>query len=146
MNQSIKVALRITQKSTEAVCGPILQLENTNLDIFFDEKRAQAKIFDECVKDMMISSLYGRNCSVIIYGENKSGKTFTSGILPYALEFEDGLIKIEEYHGLLPRCINEVLTFQEKQKNLRFDFFLSFLLLENEKLIDLLDENKSEFS
>lgn len=84
----------------------------------------------------------GYNCSIFAYGQTGSGKTYTMFGPNFSGDFSG-----ESEDGMIPQAINQIfkqVDDLEKSKNKEFTVYWSFLQIYNEKLYDLLQDNKSE--
>ena len=82
--------------------------EMFSFDNVFTSEITTKQIFNEQVRDLVLSSLKGINQTIFAYGQTSSGKTFTMrGPTPQQMK---GLPK-DQSVGLIPLSINEIFAY-----------------------------------
>ncbi|CAD8061889.1 unnamed protein product [Paramecium primaurelia] len=104
-------------------------------DRIFGPDSEQADVFEEVGKPILDSVMNGYNGTIFAYGQTSSGKTFT-------MEGPDN--PNERTKGLIPRVMTELFdVVHSKSDDLIYIVKVSFLEIYNEKIMDLLDTNKT---
>ncbi|CAK80317.1 unnamed protein product (macronuclear) [Paramecium tetraurelia] len=104
-------------------------------DRIFGPDSEQADVFDEVGRPILDSVMNGYNGTIFAYGQTSSGKTFT-------MEGPDN--PNERTKGLIPRVMTELFdVVHSKSEELIYIVKVSFLEIYNEKIMDLLDTNKT---
>ncbi len=141
VKEKIRVALRVRCSKDSKSKNEII-IKAKNLDFVFDEFAPQRQIFLDCVQPKIDTFLSGVNSSICVYGENKSGKKYTCGIIELFQSSTDNLFfEINEDSGFVIRTINEVLKFYYKSEE-AFKVYFSIIQIFNEKIQDLLNPNE----
>ncbi|AET39709.1 Kip1p Ecym_4688 [Eremothecium cymbalariae DBVPG len=113
-------------------------------DQVFGVESDQESLFDKVARAYITEMLEGYNCTVFAYGQTGTGKTYTmSGdISVVGASLEDpNYVLLSEHAGIIPRVLVEL--FQQLQRESEdYSVKVSFLELYNEKLRDLLVEDK----
>ncbi|CAD8161308.1 unnamed protein product [Paramecium pentaurelia] len=104
-------------------------------DRIFGPDSEQADVFEEVGRPILDSVMNGYNGTIFAYGQTSSGKTFT-------MEGPDN--PNERTKGLIPRVMTELFdVVHSKSDDLIYIVKVSFLEIYNEKIMDLLDTNKT---
>ena len=107
-------------------------------DYVFNDKATQQDVYDKSIKPIINSYFDGYNATIFAYGQTGSGKTFT-------------MFGNENNNGITPRVLHEIfsrLTMlkEQKDKDIQYSLYVSFLEIHNEKLRDLLDKDNTNIS
>ena len=160
-NESIKVFVRIRplvqrEDGTEAVACVGESVKEVLLDSaehsasaqfdhVFGPGSTQGDIYDQC-SYVASSVLEGFNATMFAYGQTGSGKTYTMFGDPHQASFTDEADK--RCNGIIPRSIEYLfervqgLKDESDESGQRFSISCSFLQVYNEKLYDLLLDEK----
>jgi hypothetical protein len=141
VKEKIRVALRVRCSKDSKNKDDII-LKAKKLDFIFDEFVSQKQIFLDCVLPKIDFFLSGVNSSIYVYGENKSGKKYTCGIIELFQSSTDKFFfEIDEDSGFVVRTINEILKFYYKSQE-AIKIYFSIIQICNEKIQDLLNPNE----
>lgn len=97
-------------------------------DSVFGSKCTQDFVYEESVRDLLLSSFNGYNTTIFAYGQTGSGKTYTMGT-----GFDNDVE--EEQRGILPRMINDIFdklntdVEQCASEGVSYEVYASSLLL-----------------
>ncbi|CAD8168433.1 unnamed protein product [Paramecium pentaurelia] len=109
--------------------------QDFTFDRIFGPDSEQADVFEEVGRPILDSVMNGYNGTIFAYGQTSSGKTFT-------MEGPDN--PNERTKGLIPRVMTELFdVVHNKSHDLIYIVKVSFLEIYNEKIMDLLDTNKT---
>ncbi|CAK70065.1 unnamed protein product (macronuclear) [Paramecium tetraurelia] len=109
--------------------------QDFTFDRIFGPDSEQADVFEEVGRPILDSVMNGYNGTIFAYGQTSSGKTFT-------MEGPDN--PNERTKGLIPRVMTELFdVVNGKSDDLIYIVKVSFLEIYNEKIMDLLDTNKT---
>nr|CAG4714936.1 unnamed protein product [Naegleria fowleri] len=106
-------------------------------DRIFDEYANQELFYHSCGYPLFKSFASGVNSSVILYGQTRSGKSYTL----------EGLLD-EERRGLIPRFVEDTFKFMNTYNqgqgalNAKFVFSISYLQVYNDVVTDLLSSQQ----
>ncbi|KAJ3370897.1 Kinesin-like protein kif21b [Kappamyces sp. JEL0680] len=148
MTSNIKVAVRIKPENdtqSTLVVFPENQvgiktrenqqeLKSFTFDFLFDSASSQEKIYQEAITELLEKFQKGFNATVLAYGQTGSGKTHTIGI-----GGEHDPASDRQLWGIVPRAVQDIFAFVERQTSGEYQVSASFLELYNEELLDLLD-------
>lgn len=105
-------------------------------DHVFDQSASQEEVYERVGSSVVSSAFDGVNGTIFCYGQTSSGKTHTC----VGPSFEE---KCE--YGILPRLISETLgRIDSSPKNIEAKMKISMVEIYNEKIRDLLDQNKQD--
>ena len=104
-------------------------------DRVFNSLASQQTIFDDVVRPLIQRVLEGYNGTILAYGEQGAGKTYT---------MTGNLYASKEDHGLVPRAIEEIFRGIENTKSKQYLVYCSFLLIYSEQITDLLSNEKRQ--
>lgn len=107
-----------------------------NYDKIFHSSSTQEEVYDYCAKNIIKDIFKGYNGSIILYGQQSSGKNYT--LL--------GIKNEEEKKGLIPRMIKDIFNYIYNSENIEFILKLSMFEINQEKIVDLIhiDKNKNK--
>lgn len=118
---------------------PILSDSLFTFDHVFDESSSQTTIYNECVNDLVISTMDGFNATVLAYGQTGSGKSYTMGTL--------GNNESWDSMGIIPRAAEQIFaTINEREANdprVTIKISIQFLEVYGDDVRDLLDKSHS---
>ncbi|KAF7683518.1 Kinesin-like protein KIF15 [Astathelohania contejeani] len=129
---NIKVFVRIKHSSLESpnhISTTTKSITIDGMDHSYDRifsNTSQQDIFNIVVKDMVIDSLQGYNCTIFAYGQTGSGKTYT-------------IQGTSNEEGIVPRTLNFLYNHPSNAK-----IKISFIEVYNENIFDLLDPVKKD--
>jgi len=115
--------------------GDLSQVHTFSFDRVFPPSAGQDAVFTE-ISELVQSALDGYNVCLFSYGQTGSGKTHTmqgSG---------NGQMR-----GIIPRSIEQVGQYKEKlerDRGWKYEMFVSFIEIYNERIYDLLREKEKE--
>ncbi len=107
------------------------EIKGFTYDSVYDETVSQEQIFKMIGKNLIESFMNGYNCSMFAYGQTGAGKTYTMM----------GKLKIEEFIGLQPRCIEYLFYLLNERNNPQTLIKVTYVEIYNEKIIDLLSDD-----
>ncbi|KAK3817768.1 MAG: P-loop containing nucleoside triphosphate hydrolase protein, partial [Benniella sp.] len=148
MNTTVKVALRvrpltlqeqinncaesISYVPNEPQIGIVGSDKSFTFDYVFDETTKQRQVYENCAKDLVERFIEGFNATILAYGQTGSGKTYSMGT---GHQYQQG------DEAIVPRAAEAIFaglnSHKEKDPNMDFQVYVSFLELYNEELIDL---------
>jgi len=113
-------------------------------DQVFGPDTTQKEVFDGTVKASVKAVLEGINATVFAYGQTGTGKTYT--IIGEGPEIVTGSPN-EEKRGVLSRAVIELFDKlnNETTTNMQSSVLCSYLQIYNEKLFDLMQDQKRQF-
>ncbi|KAL7720227.1 Kinesin [Entamoeba marina] len=103
-----------------------------SFDAIFSKQSSQQFFYENAMSGFIDKVIEGYNCTFFAYGQTGTGKTYT-------MEGE------ENKEGVIPRVVNELFDSLEK-KGLRYRMRVTHVEIYNEKVYDLLGENRKELS
>lgn len=103
------------------------------LDHIFDENRTTEELFETIAKPIVTSAISGINGTIFAYGQTSSGKTYC-------------MMGTDPEPGIIPLCVNEIFNQIEQIKDREFLVRIGYIEIYNEKIYDLLTENKPEIT
>lgn len=151
---NIRVAIRVrpfierengTENVLKIIDDQTIEVDENrkNYNHIFDQTSTQSEVF-EWIKPLFDEAIEGTNCSLFMYGQTGTGKTYT--ILGEGLEsgiFSDDRECDTEKWGIIPRSVEYL--FQKLLQNFNNSIIsCSYIQIYNEKLLDLLDDPKNE--
>ncbi|CAD8081819.1 unnamed protein product [Paramecium sonneborni] len=134
MQQGGECCVTFNEKQITVIVGTNDKQDFT-FDRIFGPDSEQADVFEEVGRPILDSVMNGYNGTIFAYGQTSSGKTFT-------MEGPDN--PNERTKGLIPRVMTELFdVVHTKSDDLIYIVKVSFLEIYNEKIMDLLDTNKT---
>ena len=120
MNKDVKRALIDSIYSPQKFSFDKVYSNNSNSQI----------IYKEMCRDVTKSVINGFNCSIFMYGQTTSGKTFT-------------MLGSPNSPGVLPCALRDVFNYinSPEKKNFIFNVYVSYLEIYNENIHDLLTDS-----
>ncbi|KAL7722205.1 Kinesin-like protein [Entamoeba marina] len=111
-------------------------VQNFSFDYVANELTSQAEIFKQIGVPLVDTTLQGYNSTLFAYGQTGSGKTYTTF----------GEYGFEEKQGIVPRCLHYLFEKIRELTTEDVQFLVKCSMCEiyNEKILDLLDEEKDE--
>ncbi|GLV35272.1 Kinesin-like protein at 64D [Carabus blaptoides fortunei] len=94
----------------------------------FDQYSRQNDVFDKLARPVVNSVLQGYNGTIFAYGQTGSGKTYS---ITGSAEYEN--------RGLIPRTIQYIFNYIQKNTNALYNIYISYLEIYNEVCYDLLN-------
>ncbi|XP_055341891.1 kinesin heavy chain-like [Paramacrobiotus metropolitanus] len=105
-----------------------------NFDRVFHPKSAQAKVYAETARQIVVDVLSGYNGTIFAYGQTSSGKTHTM----------EGVLGDPDNQGIIPRIVQDIFShIYSMDENLEFHIKVSYFEIYMDKIRDLLDVSKS---
>ena len=101
----------------------------TNFNYVFDSNESQKNIFNATVKNLIKDIIKGENISIFAYGGADSGKSYT-------------LFGTNYNPGLIPNTLKEIFKEIKLYKNKEYKIKMSFYKICQNKIIDLLTNEK----
>lgn len=133
-----QVVIRIKPNLQKNIDNEIL----SGFDYIFGKDSTQEDIYINSVQPLVRSAIKGSNFTLYFYGENNSGKTYTSGLNDvFSASVLGEYFHIEKHTGVILRLLNEVLKFYYDSKIDYKKVLFSILEIKNEQLIDVLDDS-----
>uniref|UniRef100_A0A1I7Z7K2 Kinesin-like protein n=1 Tax=Steinernema glaseri TaxID=37863 RepID=A0A1I7Z7K2_9BILA len=105
-------------------------------DKVYGEKDSQAVIYSDLIAPLVSEVLTGYNCTVFVYGQTGTGKTYT--MEGHHDESGEYSWQNDPTCGVIPRALHHIFTELEKQELEEYSVRVSYLELYNEELYDLL--------
>ncbi|KAL7044909.1 hypothetical protein ACKWTF_002101 [Chironomus riparius] len=102
-----------------------------SFDHIFEENRKTEEIFNIVAKPIVENAVKGINGTIFAYGQTSSGKTYC-------------MMGTEEEPGIIPLTVNEIFRQIELTEDREFLIRVGYIEIYNEKIYDLLLENKAE--
>ncbi|KAF8109693.1 hypothetical protein N665_0093s0046 [Sinapis alba] len=149
LNPHVKVVVRI--RPTKEYCWTVKKLSNDSysvrdrqftFDSVLDSIHNQDDVFQQIGVPLVRDALSGYNTSVLSYGQNGSGKTYTMWG-PAGSMLEDPSPKGEQ--GLAPRIFQMLFSEIEREKmksDVNYQCRCSFLEIYNGQISDLIDQTQ----
>ncbi|CAH8383315.1 unnamed protein product [Eruca vesicaria subsp. sativa] len=149
LNPHVKVVVRI--RPTKEYCWTVKKLSNDSysvrdrqftFDSVLDSIHNQEDVFQQIGVPLVRDALSGYNTSVLSYGQNGSGKTYTMWG-PAGSMLEDPSPKGEQ--GLAPRIFQMLFSEIEREKmksDVNYQCRCSFLEIYNGQISDLIDQTQ----
>ncbi|TKR65189.1 hypothetical protein L596_025630 [Steinernema carpocapsae] len=105
-------------------------------DKIYGEKESQATVYNDLIAPLVGEVLSGYNCTVFVYGQTGTGKTYTmEGRHDDSGEYS---WQNDPSSGVIPRALHHIFSELEKQELEEYSVRVSYLELYNEELYDLL--------
>ena len=110
----------------------------------FEPNTSQEEIFKQIGIKIINSSLEGYNSTLFCYGQTGSGKTYTiCGNNSSKINLDKN--KASSKRGIIPRLLvsffNEIREKQNKNNNLSYSIYISYIEIYNENAYDLFDKS-----
>eukprot|EP00347_Sterkiella_histriomuscorum_P019664 403340759 len=126
-------------------------------DKIFNSKSSQEEVFEQLQISYLVKKVIeGFNSTIFVYGQTGSGKTYTMEGYEYTIAEEfyqnpaiQPIITDDQNIGIAIRTIREFFKQREKIKGHlrdRFNFYVSFFQIYNEKVYDLLNFENTDKS
>ncbi|XP_018567710.1 kinesin-like protein Nod [Anoplophora glabripennis] len=143
VNVAVRIRPILSQDGTETPClqvisrqPPVIFLldraQTYSFDNIFKEEVDQETVYNETVKPLVDYVKRGYSCTVFAYGQTGTGKTYTMGTSSWVRNPSDA--------GLIPRALEQFFTYCDDDTET--DISISFIEIYNEKVFDLLQNNK----
>ncbi|KAJ2510197.1 hypothetical protein H4217_007988, partial [Coemansia sp. RSA 1939] len=110
--------------------GRVSNGNSFTFDRVFDQKENTQRVYDDVVKQIIVSSMNGFNGTIFAYGQTSSGKTHTMHGSNTEL-------------GIITRAVGEMFRIVESDPDREYLIRVSFLEIYNEILRDLLEPSKT---
>ena len=114
---------KINQLLLDNICPPQL----FKFDKIFTKDITSEKIYLDICQDVIKNFIKGINGTIFVYGQTTSGKTYT-------------MLGNMEYPGILPCALKNLFDLLEKEKNIKFKLYCSYIEIYNEIIHDLLGD------
>ncbi len=115
---------KINQLLLDNICPPQL----FKFDKIFTKDITSEKIYLDICQDVIKNFIKGINGTIFVYGQTTSGKTYT-------------MLGNMEYPGILPCALKNLFDLLEKEKNIKFKLYCSYIEIYNEIIHDLLGDS-----
>ncbi|XP_063909339.1 uncharacterized protein LOC135126989 isoform X2 [Zophobas morio] len=102
-----------------------------SFDHIFGTDKTNLDIYNDIVKDFVVSSLSGLNSTIFAYGQTSSGKTYT-------------MLGDKTNMGIMTLAIENIFKMVENNKQRKYLLRVSYMEIYNEKINDLLDLNNKD--
>ena len=99
----------------------------------FESNTSQQKISEILVPKIINNAIDGYNSTIFCYGQTGTGKTYTMCGKNNDPQNPNS--------GIIPRLINSLFKKIEKEKNILYNIYISFIEIYNENAYDLFDKN-----
>ena len=131
-NQKNKIFIHIPDDLRQGYINNMKKLYEFKFTGIFEPKTTQEQIFSKLGNKVIINSLEGYNSTIFCYGQTGSGKTYTMC----------GKDNIKE-RGIIPRLLISFFKRikEEKNKNINYDVYISYIEIYNENAYDLFDKS-----
>ena len=130
-----------SEKQKEWIEKPqYFQYHKFTFDFIYDMDTNQENVYLTCVYPAVNSILEGYNSTILAYGQTGTGKTYTME----GFDFD----YLNENRGMIPRTIDDIFTFIEKNSDSNTTFIIrsTYLQIYNEQISDLLKPEKKNLS
>ena len=133
LSESYNISLSNNQKNTKemkkALIDSIYSPQKFSFDKVYSPNSITQNIYKDMCKDVTKSVLKGFNCSIFMYGQTTSGKTFT-------------MLGSPNSPGILPCSLRDVFRFIENNdnENISYNVYCSYIEIYNENIHDLLTD------
>lgn len=101
------------------------------LDHIFGVDKTNSDIYNDIVKDFVVSSLNGLNSTIFAYGQTSSGKTYT-------------MLGDKKDTGVMSQAIENIFDTVESSTDRKYLIRVSYIEIYNEKIYDLLDPKNKD--
>jgi len=95
-------------------------------DRVFGAEDDNATLYEEMMRDLVISAMNGMHCAALAFGPTSSGKTFT-------------MQGTSKHPGAIPRAVHDIFEFIEHNKEREFLLRVSYIEVYNESINDLFE-------
>ncbi|KAJ3144872.1 Kinesin-like protein kif9 [Irineochytrium annulatum] len=115
----------------KGIDGGYINNQQEDWDFRFDNilhNSSQEKVYEECSRNIVRSTVDGYNGTVMAYGQTGAGKTFTM----------TGATENYKHRGLIPRAISHVFREVAERPQMACTVRVSYLEIYNEQIVDLL--------
>ncbi|XP_070496798.1 uncharacterized protein [Chironomus tepperi] len=102
-----------------------------SFDHIFDESRKTEELFNIVAKPIVENAVKGINGTIFAYGQTSSGKTYC-------------MMGTDDEPGIIPLTVKEIFKQIELNEDREFLIRIGYIEIYNEKIYDLLLENKAE--
>jgi len=107
-------------------------------DGIFGPTSTQVDVYNTVVSPLLKEVIAGYNCTVFVYGQTGTGKTYTmEGSHIDNLNWQS-----DTSAGIIPRCLSHLFDELQLLENQQYIVRVNFLELYNEELFDLLTDDK----
>eukprot|EP00906_Rhabdomonas_costata_P004572 RCo006729 len=114
-------------------------------DSVFGPTTSQDALYRSLIRPIVGEVLSGYSCTVFAYGQTGTGKTYTMEGLPENLVDSDGVVKLGEGAGIIPRAMQHIFSSVDRS-GCEYTVKLSILELYNEELHDMLASDEELYS
>ena len=128
-NISITNNTKNNKEMKKALIDSIYSPQKFSFDKVYSPNSITQNIYKDMCKDVTKSVLNGFNCSIFMYGQTTSGKTFT-------------MLGSPNSPGILPCSLRDVFRYIEnnENENINFNVYCSYIEIYNENIHDLLTD------
>ena len=128
-NISITNNTKNNKEMKKALIDSIYSPQKFSFDKVYSPNSITQNIYKDMCKDVTKSVLNGFNCSIFMYGQTTSGKTFT-------------MLGSPNSPGILPCSLRDVFRYIEnnENENISFNVYCSYIEIYNENIHDLLTD------
>ena len=128
-NISITNNTKSNKEMKKALIDSIYSPQKFSFDKVYSPNSITQNIYKDMCKDVTKSVLNGFNCSIFMYGQTTSGKTFT-------------MLGSPNSPGILPCSLRDVFRYIEnnENENISFNVYCSYIEIYNENIHDLLTD------
>ena len=128
-NISITNNTKSNKEMKKALIDSIYSPQKFSFDKVYSPNSITQNIYKDMCKDVTKSVLNGFNCSIFMYGQTTSGKTFT-------------MLGSPNSPGILPCSLRDVFRYIEnnENENINFNVYCSYIEIYNENIHDLLTD------
>ncbi|GBG26186.1 Kinesin-related protein 11 [Hondaea fermentalgiana] len=95
-------------------------------DRVFGMEETNATLYEETMRDLVISSMEGKHCAAFAFGPTSTGKTFS-------------MQGTAEHPGVIPRAVHDVFSYVGEHQTREFLLRASYLEVYNESINDLFE-------
>ena len=131
-NQKNKIFIHIPEELHQGYINNMRKSYEFKFTGIFEPKTTQEQIFAKLGQKVINNSLEGYNSTIFCYGQTGSGKTYTMC----------GNDNLKE-RGIIPRLLISFFKTirEEKNKNINYDVYISYIEIYNENAYDLFDKS-----
>jgi kinesin family protein 6/9 len=131
-NQKNKIFVHIPDELRQGYVNNMKKSYEFKFTGIFEPKATQEEIFSKLGYKVIDNSLEGYNSTIFCYGQTGSGKTYTMCGKDNSKE-----------RGIIPRLLISFFNRirEEKNKNINYDVYISYIEIYNENAYDLFDKS-----